>query len=155
VFSFQKPIPCKVCSRLVNPDRMRAHVRCHAEHIRGFECKLCDKTFRCFSALWRHKFKHAGVRFPCDMCNATSPNPDKLKEHKKIVHGFPQKIITPKIKRKPFSNNGDDGFECAVKGCGSYYAEEKELYRHCNQAHGGSKMPHRYIEPGTDGFLCR
>lgn len=49
---------CEICSRQFSKNGLRMHMRIHNDE-RPYKCKVCDKTFRQYGALYSHTFTHS------------------------------------------------------------------------------------------------
>ncbi|KAJ8981527.1 hypothetical protein NQ317_006688 [Molorchus minor] len=72
---------CAVCGKLVRARAMTAHLRSHA--ATGYQCKVCDLTFKTLQEFNKHKESHTNNEYPCQFCDLSFKTATEY-----ALHGF-------------------------------------------------------------------
>lgn len=77
---------CTQCGKLVAPNAMEKHVRCHTSN-KTFQCLLCSKSFKLSENLKKHERIHTGdKRYTCEHCGEKFVHWNSKRSHVRTKH---------------------------------------------------------------------
>ena len=74
---------CDICYKILGAKKgLNSHKTKHVSNLNGFQCELCNNSYRCKSDLKRHfRTVHEEKKFTCALCSKTFLRKDILKMH--------------------------------------------------------------------------
>ncbi|XP_034233323.1 zinc finger protein 354A-like isoform X11 [Thrips palmi] len=143
----ERSVLCHVCSKMMKPQKLRAHLRIHSGE-KPYECKVCNRKFGQTSNLRNHMSTIHSEEKPheCSICGKKFKVMKNLKAHLEFHRGekrYECRICSKKfrlpsgLKKHARVHTGEKPFECTI--CNTRFTQKHGLDTHVANFHTGVK----------------